>query len=63
MDAAGPEALAASIEIDPQGTIHPVVYHRVGASVHEHPLDPEPMLRFDGDAYDREVTGLLAAPH
>jgi thioredoxin reductase len=63
VDAAGPEALAASIEIDPQGTIHPVVYHRVGATVHEHPLDPEPMLRFDGDAYDREVTGLLAAPH
>jgi thioredoxin reductase len=56
----GPEGVALSIELDPSGTIHPVLYVRRGGRVSEHPLAPHPLHDFTGEVYVHELADALA---
>ncbi len=56
----GPDAAAVTIEVAPEGAIHPAVYVRRGGQLTEHQLDPHPVHAFDGDPYRRTVEQLLA---
>jgi hypothetical protein len=47
LDEGGPDALAATLEGDGSGSIYPVVYTRIGGKVAEHPIEPDPLMRFD----------------
>jgi thioredoxin reductase len=60
VDAAGPPALAATVEVDAGGTIVPVLYCRRGASVREHVLPPHPLRRFDGSEHRSAAENALA---
>ena len=52
----GPDdGVALTIELDPRGTIHPVVYIRNRGAVAEHPLVPQPLHDYTGDEYGREL--------
>jgi thioredoxin reductase len=46
------QGIAISVELDPRGTIHPVVYLRDGA-VAEHALPPHPLHDYTGEEYRR----------
>jgi hypothetical protein len=58
VDAAGPDAVAATVEMDAEGRIFPGVYVRRGGRIRESVLDPHPLHAFDGPDYVREL-GLL----
>jgi hypothetical protein len=60
VDEAGPDAVAVTVETDPEGDIHPAVYVRRDGSVREHQLVSDPLNRFDGEEHRRELGGLLA---
>jgi thioredoxin reductase len=60
VDAAGPDAVAATVELNASGEIYPVVYIRRGGTVAEHVLPPDPLHAFDGPAYRAELASLLA---
>jgi thioredoxin reductase len=49
------EGVAISVEVDPRGTIHPVLYVRRGGAVAEHALAPHTLHEFTGDEYAREL--------
>ena len=53
--------VALTIELDPRGTIHPVVYIRNRGAVAEHPLVPQPLHDYTGDEYGRELADRLGA--
>jgi thioredoxin reductase len=56
VDAGGPDALAATVEMDAQGAIYPVVYARRGGRIdRELILDPHPLHAFDGPEYRRAL--------
>jgi thioredoxin reductase len=59
LDAAGPDSIAATVEMNAAGVIYPVLYVRRGGEVREHALDPEPQHDYTGDAYRRAVEALL----
>lgn len=59
VDAAGPDAAAASVEMDEAGEIFPVVYLRRGGKISETELDPHPLNAFDGEPYRKEIAALL----
>ncbi len=59
VDAAGPDAVAATIEMNAAGSIYPVVYARRGGAVTEHVLEPEPQHAYHGPGYLAELEGLL----
>lgn len=61
IDAGGPDAVAAVVEMNAQGTIFPGLYLRRGGRIKEVVLDPDPLNRFDGESYRRELTALLAS--
>jgi thioredoxin reductase len=48
LDAGGPDALALTLEADGTGAIYPVLYTRIGGTIAERMLDPDPLLRYDG---------------
>ena len=52
--------MAASVEMDGQATICPVVYVRRDGRVQEHLMDPHPLHEYDGDEYRRRVAEALA---
>jgi thioredoxin reductase len=60
VDEAGPDAVAAAVESDPEGDIHPVVYVRRGGRVGEHALPSDPLNQFGGNEHRRALTSLLA---
>jgi thioredoxin reductase len=60
VDEAGPTAAAASVEVDGEGRIVPVLYVRRGTRVDEHVLAPHPLHAFAGDDYRRELELRLA---
>jgi thioredoxin reductase len=60
LDSSGPDAVAASVEVDDGGRIIPTVYIRRGSDISEHQLEPHPMHDYEGDAYQRELSLLLA---
>jgi hypothetical protein len=48
VDAGGENAIMVTLEADGSGAIYPVLYSRVDGAVNEHPLEPDPLLRYDG---------------
>jgi len=59
VDSAGPDAVAASVEMDGQATICPVVYVRRNGRVEERVMDPHPLHEFEGEEYRRAVEEAL----
>jgi thioredoxin reductase len=59
LDAGGPDAIAATIEMNAEGRIYPVLYVRRGGTIRERALDASPLRRYESPAYEREVAGLL----
>ena len=59
LDASGPDAYAASVEVDSSGTIIPTLYVRRGGDVHEHQLEPHPLHEYEREEYQRELASLL----
>jgi thioredoxin reductase len=60
LDAGGPDAVAATIEMDPTGAIYPALYLRRRGHVTEHLLDPDPRHDYTGAAYRRPLERLLS---
>jgi thioredoxin reductase len=59
LDAGGPDAVAATIEMDPGAVIYPAVYMRRGGRIEEHELPPHPVHAFEGAEYRRELGSRL----
>jgi thioredoxin reductase len=60
VDSAGPDAAAATVEMDAEGRIYPVVYVRRGGRLQEHVMAPDPLHDFAREEYRRELESLLA---
>jgi thioredoxin reductase len=59
LDSPGPDAYAASVEVDSSGTIIPTLYLRRGGEIHEHQLEPHPLHEYEREQYHRELASLL----
>jgi thioredoxin reductase len=59
LDSPGPDAFAASVEVDSSGTIVPTLYLRRGGEIHEHQLEPHPLHEYEREPYGRELSSLL----
>ena len=55
VDAGGPDAVAAAIEMDERANVRPILYVRRGGEVVERPLSPDALHRYDRDETRREV--------
>jgi thioredoxin reductase len=60
VDAAGPDAIAAAVELFPDKAIAPILYVRRGAAVHEHPLPTHPLHAYEADDYRAELEQVLS---
>ncbi|HYX88492.1 MAG TPA: NAD(P)-binding domain-containing protein [Gaiellaceae bacterium] len=60
LDAAGPDAVAASVEVDDAGRIVPTVYVRRGGEITEHAFPPHPLNEYEAEPYRSELSALLA---
>ena len=60
VDAAGPDAVAVTVETDPDGTILPVAYVRRDGTLREERFEPDVMHAFDAERYRRDLALLLA---
>ena len=60
VDAAGPDAVAATVEMNAQTEIYPFLYVRRAGRIDERVLEPDPLNAFDGPDYRAEVDALLA---
>jgi thioredoxin reductase len=61
LDAGGPDAVAASVEVDEVGRIIPTVYVRRNGEIAEHQLEPHPLHEYESEPYRRELGSLLAS--
>jgi thioredoxin reductase len=62
VDATGPDAIAAAVELDSDGVIRPQLYVRRRGVVEEGaPMPPHPLHAFNADYYRRVVTEQVAA--
>jgi thioredoxin reductase len=59
VDEAGPDAAAASVELDADGKIVPVLYVRESGRIEEHPLAPHPLNAFEGPEHRAELEARL----
>ena len=59
LDSGGPDALAATIEADPEGAVYPVVYVRRSGRVEERALPGHPLNDFGTEEHRRALAGLL----
>ena len=59
VDEAGPDAIAATVETDNTGDIHPCVYVRRGGKVQEHLLDGAALHDFTGPEHRAQLEGLM----
>ncbi len=59
VDEAGPDAVAAAVETDDTGDVHPCVYVRRGGKVQEHVLQGAPMHDFTTSEHRAQLAGLL----
>lgn len=59
VDAAGPDALAVTMETDNHGSTHPCAYLRRGGAVEEHVLAPHPLMDFSTDEHRAQLEGLV----
>ena len=61
LDSGGPNAILVTLEADGSGAIYPVLYTRVDGAVNEHPLEPDPLLRYN-TAETRAAIASLVGP-
>ena len=61
VDAAGPDAVAAAVELAPDASIAPVLYLRRGGNVTEHQLAPHPLHVYETDDNRAELEHALSA--
>ncbi len=61
LDETGPDAIAVTLEADGTGATYPVLYTRVGGRVTEHPVAPDPLMRFDSSDGGRIVADCVAS--
>jgi thioredoxin reductase len=59
LDTPGPDAFAASVEVDDAGTIIPTLYLRRRGEIREHQLEPHPLHEYERDPYRGEVSALV----
>ncbi len=59
LDSPGPDAFAASVEVDDAGTIIPTLYLRRRGEILEHQLEPHPLHEYERDPYRKEVSALV----
>jgi thioredoxin reductase len=59
VDAPGPDAVGAAVEVDADGMIVPVLYLRRNGRVDEHTLAPHPLHAFDGAEHELELASRL----
>ena len=59
LDFPGPDAVAATVEVDEQGAIMPTVYLRRDGEIMEHTLPPHPMHDYESDSYRGELKAVL----
>jgi hypothetical protein len=52
-------SMAATIEMNADGEIYPVVYERQREEIDEHALPPHPLHDYRGEEYRRELESLL----
>jgi thioredoxin reductase len=60
VDAAGPDAVAVTLEPNPDASILPVAYVRLAGNVEEHMLDPDPMNEYRGSPHREQMAAILA---
>jgi thioredoxin reductase len=61
LDSGGVDAVGASVEVDEQGQIIPVVYVRRDGETAEHQFEPHPLHEYQGEPYRRELASLLGS--
>jgi thioredoxin reductase len=61
LDSHGPDALAASVEVDDAGRIIPTLYIRKRGEVREHQFEPHPLHEYESEPYRRELSAVLSA--
>jgi thioredoxin reductase len=60
VDAAGPDAVAVTLEPDPAARLYPVAYVRKDGAVEEHLLDPDDLNEYRGSEHRSQLTSILA---
>jgi thioredoxin reductase len=60
VDAEGPDAVAAAVELFPDKAIAPILYVRRAGAIREHPLPPHPMHAYESDATRAELEQVLS---
>jgi thioredoxin reductase len=60
LDAGGADAIAATVEVDSDGKIAPMVYTRHAGAIDEHALDFHPLHQYEGGEYSRALETWLA---
>jgi thioredoxin reductase len=60
VDADGADAVAVTLEPNPDATIYPAVYMRVAGAVGEHLLDPDELNEYRGAPHDAQLASILA---
>ena len=61
LDSPGPDAYAASVEVDETGTIIPTLYVRRRGEIAEHQLDPHPLHQYESAPYQRHLEVLVGS--
>jgi thioredoxin reductase len=59
LDHPGRPSVAATVEMNAQGEVYPVVYVAKNGDVREHAFDPDDLNDYEGDDYRRALTALL----
>ncbi len=59
VDAAGPDAVAITVETNAQGDLYPAVYTRKAGTVTEHLLEPDPLYDFETASHHRDLAAAL----
>jgi thioredoxin reductase len=60
LDSGGGDAVAATVEVDEEGSIAPTVYLRREGEIREHTLPSHPMHEYQSEPYRNELTALLS---
>src|SRR6185503_8852806 len=60
IDSSGPDAVAVTLEPNPDSSIYPVAYVRVAGVVEERLLDPEAMNEYRGSPHREQMAAILA---
>jgi thioredoxin reductase len=60
VDASGPDAVAVTLEPNPDSSIYPVAYVRAAGVVAEHLLDPDTMNEYRGSPHREQMAAILA---